>query len=155
VIRGQCFLFRFTVVQHELEASCSVRSGKREARARRITEDLGITGRIAGFVDVDDEPAFIEGRPLHADAETLPGHAAAAVTSDKIIAAQLALDVIPSHAQGYTSRRLCKFNELGAKPRGGALVASEVLAQSGFEHRLPEGVAARIAVFERLGLYRK
>ena len=81
------------VVQHQLETARAVRTRQRKTGPHRIAINLGVTRRIGGLFEIDDEPAFPEGRAVHFDAELLADKTAAAVAADEVIAGQV--DVSP------------------------------------------------------------
>jgi hypothetical protein len=83
------------------------------------------------------------------DAETLSHIDAAAIATNEVIAGQLNHRIVLANPQRCACIRLRECNQFRREPCRGIAMARQVFAQKRLENGLPEGTAARIAVFQR------
>ena len=132
------------IVQHEFVAPRIHRPRQRDTGALGIGIDLGVRRRARRIFQIDDQPAFAEGRAAHGDAERLAHRARSAVAGDQIIAAEFerAAPRI-AHPQQHAVGSLLERCQLVAKRGGDMRETVERLAQLPLQDRLAEGIAAR------------
>ena len=142
----QC-LVRFVLVELELIAACAVRTRQRDAWAAWIAKHAGVLLRIFLVLQIDDQPALLEGRALERDSELFAHRAARTVAADQIRAALFALRAGAVREDGGDRfRALDEFLQPPAERGAHRRKAREIVPQFGFQHGLMEGIAARIAV---------
>ena len=145
--RGDLFV-GFAFAQFEFITALAVGAGQADGGAGRIAEHAGLAQTLFRLFHVDDEPFVGIGRSLQFGADDLAQCAAAAVAGGEIFGADRqwrAVEALDddSDTVGIFHNAFERMLEqrLDARP------ARQALAQGGFEFRLGEGAAARIAIF--------
>ncbi len=137
-------------MHHELVAPPSIRARQADRRTLRVAEHARKAETFLGVLQIDDEPAFAIRGAGHLRANLLAQAGAAAIGCGEILRADTAhLAVLTLDLD--SDALVVLFHVFAARLEEDLHVgkAREAIAQSSFQLRLRERVAARPAIFAR------